>query len=161
MEIRSKLSVSSVHVHFSSPRSTAVAEHLRAQRNLDMASATREALLKLALPLVKDHGFTRSALSLAAMYSSSGKHAAPLSDMAVDALFGEGDEARRTLVNAWLDDARISLRQRYSQDSASATAIQTPSLDSVLKTRLSKNEDVLEHLPEVSTRFCTEKRSCC
>ena len=114
-----------------------------------MTSATRDALLKLALPLVKTHGFTRSTLSLAAMYSPSGNITAPLNDTAVDALFGEGDEARRTLINAWLDDARVSLRTSYSQGVA-ASSTQTPSLENVLKMRLSKNEEVLEHLPEVS-----------
>ena len=117
-----------------------------------MSSATRDALLKLALPLIKNHGFTRSALSLAVMYSPSGKHTAPLNDTAVDALFGKGDEARRTLIRAWLDDARVSLRESsYSQGGASTSTGQTPSLENVLKTRLSKNEDVLTHLPEVST----------
>jgi len=115
-----------------------------------MSSAARDALLKLALPLVKNHGFTRSALSLAAMHSPSGNHTAPLNDMAVDALFGEGDEARRTLIHAWLDDARISLRTAYSQGGVATSTPQTPSLENVLKTRLNKNEDVLEHLPEVS-----------
>ena len=115
-----------------------------------MASATRDTLLKLALPLVKNHGFTRSALSLAVMHSPSGNHTTPLNDTAVDALFGEGDEARRTLIHAWLDDARVSLRTPYSQDGATSSTIQTPSLESVLKTRLSKNEDVLTHFPEVS-----------
>lgn len=116
----------------------------------DVMTSTRDALLKLALPLVKNHGFTRNALSLAAMYSPSGKHAAPLNDMAVDALFGEGDEARRTLINAWLEDARVSLRAFHAQRSALGTTTQNPSLGGVLKMRLSKNEDVLEHLPEVS-----------
>ena len=115
-----------------------------------MSTAARDALLKLALPLVKNHGFTRSALSLAAMQPPSGNHTAPLSDMAVDALFGEGDEARRTLIRAWLDDARVSLRAAYSQGGATTSTPQTPSLENVLKTRLNKNEDVLEHLPEVS-----------
>ena len=116
-----------------------------------MSSATRDALLKRALPLVKNHGFTRSALSLAAMYLPSGNHIAPLNDTAVDALFGEGDEARRTLICAWLDDARVSLRRSYSEPDAVTSTAQTPNLGSVLKTRLSKNEDVLKHLPEVST----------
>ncbi|KAF9645984.1 hypothetical protein BDM02DRAFT_3100595 [Thelephora ganbajun] len=120
-----------------------------------MASATRDALLKLALPLVKNHGFTRSALSLAAMYSPSGNHTAPLNDMAVDALFGEGDEARRTLINAWLDDARASLRSSYSQDDVATSTTQTPSLENVLKTRLNKNEGVLEHLPEAFALLAT------
>jgi ubiquinone biosynthesis protein COQ9 len=121
-----------------------------------MSSTSRDALLKLALPLVKNHGFTRSALSLAAMHSPSGKHTAPLNDTAVDALFGEGDEARRTLINAWLDDARASLRTAYSQGGIAASTMQTPSLGNVLKTRLSRNEEVLEHLPEVSTRVDSE-----
>lgn len=116
-----------------------------------MSSMTRDALLKLALPLVKNHGFTRSTLSLAVMYSPSGSHTAPLNDTAVDALFGEGDEARRTLIHAWLDDARSSLRTSYSQGGSATSTTRTPSLENVLKTRLSKNEDVLKHLPEVST----------
>ena len=115
-----------------------------------MTAATRDALLKLALPLVKNHGFTRSTLSFAAMHSPSGNHTAPLNDMAVDSLFGEGDEARRTLINAWLDDARVSLRTSYSQRDPATSTPQTPSLENVLKTRLNRNEDVLEHLPEVS-----------
>lgn len=117
-----------------------------------MSSTTRDALLKLAFPLVKNHGFTRNALSLAAMNLPSGVHAAPLNDTAVDALFGEGDEARRTLINAWLDDATVSLRELHTQGVASPTAARTPSLGGVLKTRLSKNKDVLEHLPEVSAK---------
>lgn len=131
-------------------RSAGVAEH---PTEPAMTSATRDALLKLALPLVENHGFTRSALSLATMYLPSGKHAAPLNDTAIDALFGEGDEARRTLINAWLDDARISLRKSYTQCGAATPAAQTPSLGSVLKARLSKNEEVLKHLPEVSARL--------
>lgn len=125
-----------------------------------MTSTTRDALLKLALPLVKKHGFTRSTLSLAALDSPSGVHTVPLDDMAVDALFGEGDEARRTLINAWLDDARGSLRKFYSQRGTSTTPTQIPTLGGVLKTRLSKNEDVLEYLPEVCTRPNSERYLC-
>ena len=127
-----------------------------------MTSATRDALLKLAFPLVKNHGFTRSALSLAAMYLPSGKHTAPLNDTAVDALFGEGEEARRTLINAWLDDARVSLRTSYSQNgTVTSTTTQTPSLNNVLKTRLSRNKEVLEHLPEVSPSLDSERYLRC
>ena len=126
-----------------------------------MASATKDTLLKLALPLVKDHGFTRTALSLAVMYSPSGKHVAPLDDTAVDALFGEGDEARRTLINAWLDDARVLLRKFYNEGRTSLTTAQTPTLGNVLKTRLAKNEEVLEHLPEVRARTNSKRDSYC
>ena len=148
MEIRSK---SSGQTSLSSPplRSTGIAEH----PDVPMSSVTRDALLKLALPLVKNHGFTRRALSLAAMHSPSGNHTAPLSDTAVDALFGEGDEARRTLIHAWLDDARVSLRTSYGQGSVATSVTQTPNLSNVLKARLSRNEDVLEHLPGVSAGF--------
>ena len=139
MEIRSKLAVDFLSVG-------------AINGGCHMTSATRDALLKLAFPLVKNHGFTRSTLSLSAMSSPSGTHMTPLSDRAVDALFGEGDEARRTLINAWLDDARVSLRELYSQGGVSMTAAQTPSLGGVLKARLSKNEDVVEHLPEASAR---------
>lgn len=124
-------------------------------------TSTRDGLLKLAFPLIKNHGFTRNVLSLAVMYSPSGAHTAPLNDTAVDALFGEGNEARRTLINAWLDDARDSVGKFYRQGGASATATQTPSLGSVLKTRLSKNEDVLKHLPEVCAGPNLESYSCC
>ena len=126
-----------------------------------MTSTTRNALLKLALPLVKDHGFTRSALSLAATYLPSGKHVTPLNDTAVDALFGEGDEARRTLINAWLDNARVSLRKTYSQSGDAAPTVQTPSLENVLKTRLSRNEEVLEYLPEVSASLISKRYMRC
>ena len=153
MEIRSKLSVD--------PRKPRYRRELpNIPRNLPL-DTMRDALLKLALPLVKNHGFTRSTLSLAAMYLPSGKHTAPLNDSAVDALFGEGDEARRTLINAWLDDARVSLRKSYSQGGAATSATQTPSLESVLKMRLSRNEEVLEHLPEVSAKLNLEKYSRC
>lgn len=123
-----------------------------------MTSTARDTLLKLALPLVKNHGFTRTALSLAAMSLPSGKHTTPLNDTAVDALFGEGDEARRTLINAWLDDARVSLRTSHSQGGGAAST-QTPNLDSVLKTRLCKNEEILEHLPEVSASLNSKRCS--
>ncbi|TEB04024.1 hypothetical protein FA13DRAFT_1750751 [Coprinellus micaceus] len=59
-----------------------------------MASSSK--LLKLALPFVRTHGFSREALC------ALQAHSEPLSDTAVSSLFGEGDNARRTLVNAWL-----------------------------------------------------------
>ncbi|KAG9315032.1 hypothetical protein JVU11DRAFT_4144 [Chiua virens] len=56
----------------------------------------------------------------------------------VTALFGQGDDARRTLVHAWLDDARCRM------PSTSAATIRD-----VLHARLQMNEPVLAHLPEV------------
>ncbi|PSS36753.1 hypothetical protein PHLCEN_2v1384 [Hermanssonia centrifuga] len=96
----------------------------------------RKQLLQLALPLVKTHGFTREALSLSAL-SLPNPHAEPLRDTAVSSLFGEGDEARRTLTSAWIDEGRTQMRQ-------------TPSLNvrDALHSRLRYNEPVLKLLPE-------------
>ena len=58
----------------------------------------RNELLKLALPLVRTHGFTREALSRSVLALPK-PHPEPLRDTAVSALFGEGDDARRTLIN--------------------------------------------------------------
>ncbi|PCH42058.1 hypothetical protein WOLCODRAFT_137666 [Wolfiporia cocos MD-104 SS10] len=99
-------------------------------------SSSRAKLLQLALPLVRTHGFTRQALSSAAL-SLPGHSAEPLSETAVSALFGEGDDARRALFQAWLEDARAQMRQAS-----------LPVLQEVLSHRLRLNEPVLGHLPE-------------
>lgn len=109
-------------------------------------AAGRNALLKLALPLVRTHGFTRHTLALSALSLPSGSHRQPLNDTAVSALFGEGDDARRTLINAWLDDARSGIAAGLGPDR---------SMHNVLDTRLKANEPVLQFLPEV--RFCSWK----
>ncbi|KAG1762704.1 hypothetical protein EDD22DRAFT_1043092 [Suillus occidentalis] len=70
----------------------------------------RAKLLKLALPLIRTHGFTRDALSLSVL-SLPTPLAHPLPDPSVTALFGPGDDARRTLVHAWLDDARRRMKE--------------------------------------------------
>jgi ubiquinone biosynthesis protein COQ9 len=98
-------------------------------------------LLQLALPLVRVHGFTRKTLSLSVL-SLPTPHREPLSDSAVSSLFGNDDDARRTLVNYWLNDARLLMRRE---------SIQSTSINSVLKKRLERNEEVLEYLPEVIT----------
>ncbi|OJA11317.1 hypothetical protein AZE42_08590 [Rhizopogon vesiculosus] len=95
-------------------------------------------LLELALPLVKTHGFTREALSLSVL-SLPTPLAHPLPDASVTALFGQGDDARRVLVNAWLDDARYKMKAESSP---------TTALGDILKARLTSNEPVLQHLPE-------------
>jgi len=64
----------------------------------------------------------------------------PLPDASVTALFGPGDDARRTLVHAWLDDARHQMKEE---------AVEKIEMGDVLKARLKSNEPVLEHLPEV------------
>lgn len=108
-------------------------------------------LLQLAVPLVKTHGFTRAALARAVLDLPQ-PHMEPLSDGAVTALFGRGDDARRTLINAWLEDARCRMkRDNHHVDAGTSTGAWTPTLNvrDVLYARLRTNEPVLEHLPEV------------
>lgn len=99
-------------------------------------AALRSQLLKLSLPLVQTHGFTRQTLSLSVL-SLPTPHDQPLSDTAVSSLFGTGDAARATLINAWLDDARQQMKVAPSKD-----------LKDVLGRRLRYNEPVLDRLPE-------------
>ncbi|KAF8486002.1 hypothetical protein DFH94DRAFT_709610 [Russula ochroleuca] len=96
----------------------------------------RTQLLKLATPLVQLHGFTRTALANSVL-SLPEPHAEPLSDSAVTVLFGEGDAARRTLINAWLDEGRGHMR-----------AVPVDGVKRALLARLEYNVPVLRHLPE-------------
>jgi len=93
-------------------------------------------LLQLAIPLVRTHGFTRDTLSRSVLFLDT-PHAEPLSETAVSALFGPGNEARRTLINAWLDDAIVQMK-----------AVSSPTVKEVLRLRLKHNEPVLQYLPE-------------
>ncbi|KAI0267780.1 hypothetical protein BC834DRAFT_822134, partial [Gloeopeniophorella convolvens] len=96
----------------------------------------RTQLLKLAVPLVQQHGFTRNALARSVLALPEPR-TEPLSDSAVTTLFGEGDAARRTLINAWLDEGRAHIR------SAPVDGVK-----SALHARLAFNVPVLEHLTE-------------
>ncbi|KZP22772.1 hypothetical protein FIBSPDRAFT_824255 [Athelia psychrophila] len=100
-----------------------------------MASASKQ-LLKLAVPLVQKHGFTRQALALSAL-SLPNPHTEPLSDAAISSLFGQGDDARRTLITAWQDNARERMM-----------TVPAPTVREVLRARLACNEPVLPYLPE-------------
>lgn len=100
---------------------------------------SRHRLLQLALPLVQTHGFTRQTLAQSVL-ALPAAHPEPLSETAVSSLFGEGDEARRTLIKAWLDNGRAQMRLSPSSD-----------MRDVLATRLRYNEPVVELLPEVVT----------
>lgn len=99
-------------------------------------------LLQLAFPLVRTYGFTHKTLSLTVL-SLPTPHTEPLSESAVSSLFGNGDDARRTLINYWMDDARLRMKVK---DGGSRT------MNEVLKKRLESNEEVLEYLPEVRER---------
>ncbi|KAF9456758.1 hypothetical protein BDZ94DRAFT_1274874 [Collybia nuda] len=102
-----------------------------------MLSSVR--LLQLALPLVKNHGFTRDALARSVMaLPLSEAHTEPLSETSVSALFGSGDSSRRNLIKAWLDDGI-----RYMD-----TMPPGSSVNEVLRARLEYNEPVLQFLPE-------------
>ncbi|KDQ19365.1 hypothetical protein BOTBODRAFT_437342 [Botryobasidium botryosum FD-172 SS1] len=129
-------------------------------RTLPM-SARALTLLRSALPLIPAHGFTRTTISLAATKpptsskdtsTTSGSvgfnaraHDAPLSDTAISALFGEGDEARRALIRAWLDEGR---RVMSTTSSDRGAGVGVPGLKEVLTRRLLYNVPVLPHLKD-------------
>ena len=98
----------------------------------------RTRLLKLSVPLVKHHGFTRTALARSALDLPE-PHAEPLSDSVVTTLFGDGDTARRTLISAWLDEGRAHMR-----------FVPVDGVKGALLARLEYNVPVLGYLPEVS-----------
>ncbi|KAI0671875.1 hypothetical protein C8Q78DRAFT_1031239 [Trametes maxima] len=102
----------------------------------------RNQLLRLAIPLVRTHGFSREALARSVL-SLPVPHQQPLSDAAVLSLFGQGDDARRVLIEGWLDQAREEMKI------AQVPAVQGPlSVRDILASRLKSNEPVLQHLPE-------------
>ena len=98
---------------------------------------------------METYGFSREALarSVLCLGTNADKsptertHAEPLNDTAVSALFGIGDEARRTLVEGWLEEGLRSMVNRRSAESVSVR--------DALRARLEYNEPVLGHLPEV------------
>lgn len=96
----------------------------------------RQQLLRCALPLIREHGFSRKALALSAL-SLPTPHVEPLSDPAVSALFGKGDEARRTLINSWMDEGRLEMEKKKGS-----------SVGMLLKSRLRWNGPALPYLPE-------------
>ncbi|KAI6155217.1 hypothetical protein BKA82DRAFT_4075846 [Pisolithus tinctorius] len=112
-------------------------------------ATTSSKLLQLAIPLVKSHGFTREALSQSVLYLPK-PHTEPLPDTAISALFGKGDDARRTLLNAWLEDARRRMREE-----AGSSEPRPPCIRHVLRSRLTMNEPVLDHLPEAFALLAT------
>jgi len=106
-------------------------------------------LLQLSLPLVKTYGFSREALARSVLClgtsstSTERTHAEPLSDTAVTALFGSGDEARRRLFDRWLEEGLMHMENR-ARPSVNGRA----SVRDALHARLEYNESVIGHLPE-------------
>jgi ubiquinone biosynthesis protein COQ9 len=80
-------------------------------------------------------------------------HTEPLSDTAVSALFGHGDDARRTLIKAWLEDGLSHMGSipgaERSSDTSSTGTEKKASLRDALRARLEYNEPALPYLPEV------------
>jgi len=85
-------------------------------------------------------------------------HTEPLSDTAISALFGHGDDARRALIKAWLGDGlrhvssipgveRPTTPLLVSEPSRIETEKKATVRD-VLRARLEYNEPVLPYLPE-------------
>lgn len=89
--------------------------------------------------MVQTYGFTRAALSHS-VFCLPRPHSEQLSESALTALFGNGNDARKTLINAWLDDARTQMK-----------ASPEPTIKAALSHRLKQNEPVLQFLPEVCT----------
>ncbi|KIK55076.1 hypothetical protein GYMLUDRAFT_76644 [Collybiopsis luxurians FD-317 M1] len=110
---------------------------------------SRSQLLKIAsTSLVKTHGFTREALARSVLDLPPEKaHSEPLSDTAVSSLFGHGDAARKTLIQAWLDEG-------LSQMGSARTA----GLTGVLHARLDYNKPVLQLLPEAFALLASPER---
>jgi ubiquinone biosynthesis protein COQ9 len=112
--------------------------------------AQMEVLLKRAFARIPEFGFTRHTLALC--NSVHGRPDVPLlSDTAVTALFGPGDEARRTLIRAWMQEGRAQMAVRAeaaSRDPASKQQART--MQAVLLERLKWNIPVLDHLKDVS-----------
>ncbi|KAJ8519046.1 hypothetical protein ONZ45_g3948 [Pleurotus djamor] len=115
-----------------------------------MASSVQ--LLKLALPLIPKYGFTRTALAESALYlpsTAERPQPEPLSDTSMSALFGEGDAARRALINAWLAQGISCMsRERDAASDESKPAQNLRTVRELLQARLAYNEPVLAHLPE-------------
>ncbi|KAF8170407.1 hypothetical protein BJ912DRAFT_1066588 [Pholiota molesta] len=111
-------------------------------------------LLKLALPLIKTHGFTREALARSVVSlpstSTAHPHSEPLSDSAITALFGKGDAARRTLIDPWLDDGLRHMVSGSAKHPMGGERGQAPArtIRDVLRVRLEYNEPVLPHIPD-------------
>ncbi|KAF5391589.1 hypothetical protein D9757_002540 [Collybiopsis confluens] len=101
---------------------------------------SRSQLLSKASLLIKTHGFTREALARSVLGFEG--HTEPLSDTAVSSLFGRGDEARKTLIQAWLDEGRLEMRSG-----------KTSGLKGILQTRLEYNKPAFALLASTERGF--------
>ncbi|PPQ67966.1 hypothetical protein CVT24_003159 [Panaeolus cyanescens] len=120
-------------------------------------STSRQAfakLLRTAVTLVNAHGFTREALARSVLSLPSGEaHTTPLTDTAVSALFGKGDDARRTLIDAWMKEglrhmARVPGVVQPLDNTTPTNTSGKATIRDVLRSRLEYNEPALQYLPE-------------
>lgn len=93
-------------------------------------------VLKKAVPLIPTFGFTRATLAQAALELPNQE---ALPERAIDTLFGQGDEARKTLIRAWLQEGKLAMGPHSTR----------PTVEDALKTRLDWNVPVLDKLPDV------------
>ncbi|KAF9036283.1 hypothetical protein BJ165DRAFT_1533127 [Panaeolus papilionaceus] len=121
-----------------------------------MSTTSSVKLLRTAVTLVHTHGFTREALAHSVMaLPPKEAHTGPLTDTAVSALFGKGDEARLTLIDAWLKEglsqmARVPgvTRPLEPRTQEPNSAIKRATIKDVLQARLEYNKPALKFLPE-------------
>lgn len=113
--------------------------------------AQARTILRGAFAHIPTHGFTRRSIALSIPASGT-----QLSETAISALFGAGDNADRTLIRAWLEEGRAQMGSAapHNRDSSSSAG-STPSatMEEVLLRRLKWNEPVLHHLKDVRYHF--------
>ncbi|KIM27553.1 hypothetical protein M408DRAFT_329991 [Serendipita vermifera MAFF 305830] len=102
--------------------------------------ALRSLILKNAVGLVPALGFTRLAITEAAANVTTHEK---LPERSLEVLFGKGDELRKTLIRAWLDEGRIAM-------GSTPTTVRD-----ALHKRLDWNSPVLEKLPEAYALLAT------
>lgn len=120
-----------------------------------MATSTiRPLLLAHALPHIRAHGFTPSALSLASLTLPPPYHySAPMNPASIQALFGSGREPERALFDEWLADRRRALVAEFKGKPLAAkgdAAAERQRLQEVLEKRLEMNEEIRPWLGDVS-----------
>lgn len=123
-----------------------------------MSTQTSARLLKLALPLVRTHGFTRDALAFSVLHLPPPEtHSSPLSDAAISSLFGQGVKAEHSLINFFFDEGLEHMKSRAQALSESHGHI--PTIQELLQERLEFNEPVLYHLSDAFASLASTSSS--
>ncbi|CAG7849501.1 SubName: Full=Uncharacterized protein {ECO:0000313/EMBL:CCA75221.1} [Serendipita indica DSM 11827] len=104
--------------------------------------ALRSQILRHAVTLVPSLGFTRAAISEAALKATAGEE---LPERTIDVLFGRGEDARKTLIRAWLEEGRNSM----------GASNHPGTVRDALHRRLEWNVPVLDKLPEAYALLAT------